>query len=156
MGRWRREATNRAGDGDRSQAFLDWLAGPFWNTAKAAGDRDAPIHALHTVVARVSTPSHKAGPACEKCGGTGKLGYDIAPSGDSMRVGDVVIEDGGGWGTRACPCVRDLPATDGHASWWESETIQSTVVGVPIFNECVEVEATCEILLAEINARAAA
>lgn len=91
--------------------------------------------------------------SCEKCGGTGKLRYDIAPSGEARRVGDVIIEDRGGSGTRACPCVRDLPAVDGHAKWWESETIHSAVVDVPIFQECVEIEATCEVPRAENGQR---
>lgn len=82
---------------------------------------------------------------CEKCGGAGKVRYSIASSG-SRDLGDgVTITDMGGTGTRACSCVRDLPAIDGKATWWETETIYSEVVVVPIGNEAVEITADCEV-----------
>jgi hypothetical protein len=83
---------------------------------------------------------------CDKCGGTGKINYrtpgDLEPT---QLTEDTTIQNIGGWSTRACSCVRDLPATDGHATWWESETIYSAVVDVPIGAECIEVKAECEV-----------
>lgn len=85
-------------------------------------------------------------PICEKCGGKGKISYrtlgDLEPT---QLTADTTIQAMGGWGTRACSCVRDLPATDGHATWWETETIYSEVVDVPIGSECIEVSADCEV-----------
>jgi hypothetical protein len=63
-----------------------------------------------------------------------------------VDIGDgVVVRDMGGTGTRACSCVRDLPPIEGHASWWETETIYSEVVAVPIGDEYIEVKADGEV-----------
>jgi hypothetical protein len=83
--------------------------------------------------------------SCDRCGGTGKRRLTRPPSGESWRIGDVVVEDGGGSSTAACDCVRDLPAIDGMATWWESETIHHVVVPVPIFDDAVEITAECEV-----------
>lgn len=85
--------------------------------------------------------------ACERCGGSGKVRYSILPSRpDAVDLGGgVSVKDMGGSGTRACVCVRDLPPTAGHASWWETETIWSDVVPVPIGDGCVEITADGEV-----------
>lgn len=83
---------------------------------------------------------------CEKCGGSGKLRYSIAASPGSIDLGDgMTMVDMGGIGTRACECVRDLPAVEGKSTWWESEAIYSEVVAVPIGDEEVGVTADCEV-----------
>jgi hypothetical protein len=65
---------------------------------------------------------------CSKCGDTGKVMYrtlgDIEPR---PIGGGYTIQNMGGSGTRACSCVRDLPPIEGHATWWESETVFSEV-----------------------------
>jgi hypothetical protein len=85
--------------------------------------------------------------ACEKCGDTGKIRYsflgDVAPR--PFGSDGTTIQYMGGSGTRACSCVRDLPAIDGKATWWETESIYSEVVQVPIGCECITVEADCEV-----------
>lgn len=84
--------------------------------------------------------------SCARCADTGKVVYRLLGDAAPRPFGDgVTIQDMGGWGTRACPCVRDLPATDGKATWWETETIYNEVVGVPIGNEAAEVRATGEV-----------
>lgn len=76
--------------------------------------------------------------ACE-CGGTGKVAYKIPAAPGEINLGDgMVMVDMGGSGTRACECVRDLPAIDGKATWWESELVFSEVVPVPIGDESIE------------------
>lgn len=83
---------------------------------------------------------------CEKCGGTGKLRYDIAPTPGTIDLGDgMTMVDMGGSGTAACECVRDLPACDGTATWWDLESIFSESVPVPIGDDSIEVRADCEI-----------
>jgi hypothetical protein len=83
---------------------------------------------------------------CEKCGGTGKIRYrtpgDLEPT---QFTEDTTIQNVGGWSTRACSCVRDLPAIDGEATWWELETVHHAVVPVPIFDEAVEINAEVEV-----------
>lgn len=93
--------------------------------------------------------------SCDKCGGTGKTRYTILPSNpDPVDIGDgIVVQDMGGVGTRACVCVRDLPAIDGKAKWWETESIYSKVVVVPIGDEAVEVSADCEVPRADDGRR---
>lgn len=89
---------------------------------------------------------HQAKPPCPKCGGKGKISYRTPGDLEPTPLGDgTTIQSMGGWGTRACECVRDLPATDGKATWWETETIYSDVVSFPIFSECVEIHAICEV-----------
>lgn len=91
---------------------------------------------------------------CEKCGGTGILAYRIAGTVDKIDLGNgTTIQDMGGHGSRPCPCVADLPAIDGTATWWSSESIYSTVVMVPIGNECCEISADCEIPLNDAGRR---
>lgn len=63
------------------------------------------------------------------------------------------IQNIGGSGSRPCACVRDLPAIDGKATWWNTETIYSAVVGIPIGNECMEITADCEIPLNDAGRR---
>jgi hypothetical protein len=83
---------------------------------------------------------------CDRCGDTGKISYRTLGDVEAKPFGEgTTIQNMGGWSTRACNCVRDLPATDGVATWWELETIYSEVVGVPIFNEAVEITADCEV-----------
>lgn len=83
---------------------------------------------------------------CAKCGGSGKISYRTLGDLEPTDMGDgTSIQAMGGWSTRACECVRDLPAIDGKATWWETETIHSAVVAVPIFDEAVEITADCEV-----------
>ncbi len=83
---------------------------------------------------------------CERCGGTGKLRYGIAGSAEKIDLGNgTYMQDAGGSGTRACECVRDLPAIDGEATWWDLKSIYSQIVGIPIGNEACEVSADCEV-----------
>lgn len=83
---------------------------------------------------------------CPKCSGKGKLTYGIAGSDERVDLGGgVYMTDGGGFGTRACPCVADLPAIDGTATWWESETVYSEIVDIPIGADCCEINADAEI-----------
>lgn len=85
--------------------------------------------------------------ACDKCEGAGKRRYSILPSHpDPVNVGDgTIVQDMGGSGTRACECVRDLAPVDGSAAWWESESLHSEVIGIPIGDECIEIEADGEV-----------
>ena len=86
------------------------------------------------------------GRACGKCGGSGTLTYRTLGDALPTPMGNgTTVQAMGGFGTRPCECVRDLPAIDGEATWWGSETIFSEVVQVPIFNEAAEVNAECEI-----------
>lgn len=83
---------------------------------------------------------------CERCNGTGRQTYRRI--GDAMATdigGGVSVQSLGGHGTRACQCVRDLPAIHGEATWWETESIYSEIVDVPIGCECIEVAADCEV-----------
>lgn len=83
---------------------------------------------------------------CEKCDGTGKLRHTTPADLEPTDIGNgVTVQGMGGISTRACSCVRDLPAIDGRATWWETESIYSTVVDVPIGCEAVEVQADCEV-----------
>lgn len=84
---------------------------------------------------------------CERCGGTGKLRYTIPADPTPIHVGDgVTITQGQGSGTRACPCVRDLPPVEGDATWWESETVYSAVMAECIYpDDCFEVSASAEV-----------
>ncbi len=69
--------------------------------------------------------------ACELCNGSGTKTYSILGDAMPRDLGDgTTIQDMGGFGTRACQCVRDLPATDGK---------------VPIGCEAVEISADCEV-----------
>jgi hypothetical protein len=84
--------------------------------------------------------------ACEHCNGTGKQTYRFLGDAMPRDLGNgLSVQDMGGQGTRACKCVRDLPATDGEATWWETESIYSEVVTVPIGCEAVEISADCEV-----------
>ena len=84
--------------------------------------------------------------ACERCGGTGVQKYRTLGDVEPRDIGDgMTVQDMGGWGTRACACVRDLPPILDEPSWWEIETLHSEVVGVPIGCEAVEVTADCEV-----------
>lgn len=90
---------------------------------------------------------------CAECGGTGKIGYRTL-GGDVVNLGNgVVMEELGGWSTRPCACVKDLPAADGKASWWTSETVYAETVAIPIGNEAVEITADCEVPRAENGRR---
>lgn len=92
--------------------------------------------------------THSEQSACEKCGGTGVVSYKTLGDAMPRDIGNgMTVQDMGGSGARPCECVRDLPAIDGEATWWSSESIYSEVVVVPIGNECVEIAATCEIPL---------
>lgn len=82
---------------------------------------------------------------CE-CGGTGKVAYKIPASPGEINLGDgMTMVDMGGSGTRACECVRDLPAIDGHATWWEDERLFGEVVPVPIGDTAIEVTVDGEV-----------
>lgn len=82
---------------------------------------------------------------CPKCDGKGKISYRT-PRGDTVTMDDgTTITDMGGWSCRACECVRDLPAIEGKATWWDMEVIYGKVVSIPIGNECGEITAECEI-----------
>jgi hypothetical protein len=84
--------------------------------------------------------------ACDECNGTGKQSYRTIGDALPTDIGNgLSVQAMGGWGTRACKCVRDLPAIDGQATWWETEVIYSTVVPIPIGNEAAEITADCEI-----------
>ncbi len=84
--------------------------------------------------------------ACEDCNGTGKISYRTLGDALPTDIGNgLSVQAMGGWSTRACKCVRDLPATDGEATWWESETIYSAVVSVPIGCEAIEIDASSEV-----------
>ena len=91
---------------------------------------------------------------CEKCGGKGTITYRTLGDAMPTPLGDgTTIQATGGHGTRPCECVRDLPAIDGKATWWSSESIYSKVVVVPIHNEAVEISADCEIPLMDNGRR---
>lgn len=83
---------------------------------------------------------------CSKCGDTGKLSYRTAKQ-EPVPVGDgFTIQDMGTSGTRACSCVRDLPAIEGDATWWESETVFSEVFTDTIYpDNAVEVTVDSEV-----------
>jgi hypothetical protein len=85
--------------------------------------------------------------ACGRCKDTpGKLVVNHAPSGESRDLGDgVTISDAGGFSTRACPCVRDLPPVEREATWWEAETVWSRVHAVPIRDERIEIDVSAEV-----------
>ena len=85
---------------------------------------------------------------CAKCGGTGKIRYGTIGDALPIDLGNgTTIQAMGGFGTRACECVRDLPAIDGDACWWETEDIYSTHIteGVVMGSECIYVSADCEV-----------
>lgn len=84
-------------------------------------------------------------PSCRRCGDTGKVGYRTLGEVEPRDMGTFTVQDMGGWGTRACECVRDLPPVDGRATWWESETLYSKVVDVPIGCECIELRVDGEV-----------
>lgn len=74
---------------------------------------------------------------CERCSGKGTVTYDIPGDGASAM---------GGFGTRPCVCVKDLPAVHGKATWWDWETLYST--GVPVLmpaSEAIGITAGCEV-----------
>lgn len=72
--------------------------------------------------------------SCERCGGTGKLRYDEDHlDGRGEVVGHTI-------GTRACPCVRDLPPIEDVATWWESE-----VVWQKVWNDSIHPDSVVEI-----------
>ena len=83
---------------------------------------------------------------CGICNGSGEVQYRTIGDALPTDLGNgVTIQSRGGTSTRACSCVRDLPATDGTATWWDSETLYTQIVMAPIFNECFEVAATGEV-----------
>lgn len=92
-----------------------------------------------------------AGPAslerpCAKCGGSGKVVYDVPPALEEHRLTDgTTIRDMGGFDTRACSCVAGLPAHDGKATWWGLESVFNEVVSIPIHCEAVEIDAQVEV-----------
>lgn len=83
---------------------------------------------------------------CEKCGGTGKIGYRTS-GGDTVTMSDgTVIQEMSGYSTRACSCVRDLPAIEGHATWWETEIVWSKVWTDSIYpDSAVEMQVETEV-----------
>jgi hypothetical protein len=92
--------------------------------------------------------------ACEACGGKGTIAYRVEGDFEPTPVGNgVSAQNMGGWSTRPCKCVKDLPATDGSAKWWDSETIYSTAIPVPVGDTAIEVSADCEVPRAENGRR---
>jgi hypothetical protein len=78
---------------------------------------------------------------CSKCGDTGKLSYRTLGDLEPRPIGNgYTIQDMGTSGTRACSCVRDLPPTDGDATWWESETVLYEV-----FTDTITPDTTVEV-----------
>lgn len=65
---------------------------------------------------------------CSKCGDTGTTTYRTLGDVEPRPFGEgYTIQDMGGFHTRACSCVRDLPPIDDEATWWESETVFNEV-----------------------------
>jgi hypothetical protein len=95
----------------------------------------------------MSAPTHRQqSDSCKECGGKGKISYRTPADLEPVDMGNgTTIQSMGGWSTRACSCVKDLPALDGVATWWDMESIYSEVVGVPIGAACIEVDADCEV-----------
>jgi hypothetical protein len=84
--------------------------------------------------------------ACALCGDTGKRSYTIPPSGESRTLpSGTVISDGGGSGTLACACVRDLPPVEGEATWWTSESAHSDVFVGCMPDTVFELSASAEV-----------
>jgi hypothetical protein len=79
-------------------------------------------------------------PACERCGGSGKIRYE---ANHLDARGEVV---GHTSGTRACICVRDLEPIAGNATWWESEVIWQKVWAEGIYPDAVaEITVAAEV-----------
>lgn len=81
--------------------------------------------------------------ACERCDGTGKLTYEHEDA--PVKCPDGTIITSRTSGTRACPCVRDLPPVVEEATWWESETVWSRVHAIPIHDDRIEVDVDAEV-----------
>ena len=83
---------------------------------------------------------------CERCNGTGKLAYteEHLPVHTEMGGERVVIEQTTR-GTRACPCVRDLPPVEGEARWWDTEVAWERVLTIGPWGEPVEMSVDAEV-----------
>lgn len=94
-------------------------------------------------------------PDCEECKGTGKIGYRT-PADPTPRVlvDGTTITQGEGWGTRPCKCVRELPAIEGQATWWGTETVWERVVECGVFpDDLAELTVRPEVPYAENGMR---
>lgn len=83
-----------------------------------------------------------------KCGckGTGKIGYVIPGDPEPRPIGGgCTVQIGDGYGTRACECVRDLPAIYDRATWWEWESVYSAEVSVPVHDDSISIRVGCEV-----------
>lgn len=88
----------------------------------------------------------RTGSSCQKCGGDGKIVYRTI--GDAMPTdlgNGVAVQNTGGFSTRACSCVRDLPPIEGKATWWESETAWSVVFTDTIISDAAEITVDAEV-----------
>lgn len=88
--------------------------------------------------------------ACSVCNGTGKVSYVIPGDPEPRPIGGgplagYTVQTMDGYGTRACECVRNLPAIYGKATWWESESPYSAVVDIPVGKDTVEVSVSLEV-----------
>lgn len=92
-------------------------------------------------------PSEQLTEVCERCGGKGKISYRTIGDAMPRDIGNgVQVQDMGGWGTRACECVRDLAPVDDKATWWESEIVWSEVWDDSILPDSVlELEVSAEV-----------
>lgn len=83
-------------------------------------------------------PSAQSTTVCARCEGKGTLRTHEDHLGhDGSVIGHTS-------GTRACPCVRDLPAIDGHATWWELEVVWEKTIRVG-YDDVFEVVVTSEV-----------
>jgi hypothetical protein len=82
---------------------------------------------------------------CEICGGKGTVTYDIPATEAAVGIGGMNVQGLGGFCTRPCACVRDLPAIYGEAKWWDSEMIRRDVIEIPVGDRSVSVKTTCEV-----------
>jgi hypothetical protein len=81
---------------------------------------------------------------CGRCNGTGKLRYEEEHL--PVQHADGTIVEGRTSGTRPCRCVRDLPAIEGDASWWNSEVVWESVFNDSIgLDEVVEISVCSEV-----------
>lgn len=89
---------------------------------------------------------------CWKCGDSGKLSYTeehLPQRIGTAEDGDAIVMEGTTHGTRACPCVKDLPPIEDDATWWESETVHHEVFvssfATTVLGDTVEITVTSEV-----------
>lgn len=91
---------------------------------------------------------------CEECNFTGEIGYRTPPGDEIETINGCLIKDMGGFSTRACKCVRDLPEVDEPATWWEMETAWERVHIAGIFGDPIELSVSAEVPRTEDGRRA--